>query len=426
MPLDFEVGPSDSYENSIPLETRIPTGKREKVKRHMAEQAFLGDFLPLIEPDGIWEDLREHLKEKISDQSEAIDALVSVMDRWDVRTEKDNRPVATLAFLGPTGVGKTETAQVLSEYLRRAPGKLVKIDCTNFSQGHEIASLVGSPPGYKDHDQEPFLSKKKIEKPGTVILFDEIEKGAPELFDLMLPILEDGTLQLNNGEVVNFRECIIILTSNLGAKDLQAEINKYPMGFGDREIETDTKVLNSKALKAFKEYFKPEFINRIDELVVFHPLSREGLARVLLSKLDELSQFYEDEFGVRISLTEATIGYLVAIAQKEPELGARPLVRAFKAHIQATFGKYIASGSVPEGTHVRIFHREEFPEDYQHPGDKELIFASKHDARIKKKVEPSKELALLPPPPTEPEYDVDIDEKMRAFADEDIPGKEEV
>lgn len=373
-----------AVENSMPLELQIPQ-HREYIARAMAGQAFLDGFCALEAPKSLFESMRKEMNDQIIEQPEAIDATISALDRWEVRADDDNQPAATLVFLGPTGVGKSQTAKVLADTVGGGKGNLIKINCTEYSSGHEVARLIGSPPGYVGGEIVAKFDKKRVEKAGTVVLFDELEKGATQLHNIMLQILDDGELQLSNGDIVSFRDAIIVVTSNLGAKELSKQMSSMSIGFGNHEPETNKAVLSKTAIKAFTDFFKPEFVNRFDKLVVFHPLSPKAIEAILAVKLNAVNKHYERKYGMKISLTDATVEHLVGIAQKEPQYGARPMVRAFKSNIESTFGRYQASEEMGEGTHIRVFHRSEFPEDYAHLDDRELIFAAKPDETIKRK-----------------------------------------
>ncbi len=349
----------------------------------LADVAMLDGFVPLRHPESNVEIMRVRMRERIIEQDEAIDAIANALDGAKVRLDSDHRPIATLAFLGPTGVGKSQTAKVLAELGSDDATRLVKIDCSNFSSGHEIAKLTGSPPGYVSREQEPFLSKKRVERKGTVVLFDEIEKGSPELFNLMLQIMGDGDLQLNNGEVTSFQDAIIILTSNLGAQEMSKVAGHTAIGFGSAEAVTDKVALAGAATKAFDHFFSPEFRNRLDKVVVFHPLSENGLKKVLDVKLQELNKQYEPQYGVRVSLSDATQHHLVTQALKERHLGARPLVRALHSDILSTFGRYIGNDEIRESSQIRVFHRTELPDGYL-SDERELVFASKNDTTIRR------------------------------------------
>ncbi len=358
-------------------------GRRE---RELGNRAVFDGFMLMERSESPYEDIRRKIKETVVEQDTAIDALIEALERSEVRLPHDKRPIANLAFLGPTGVGKSEVAKTLARLLAEDDlyADFIKIDCSDFSQGHEVMRLVGSPPSYVGHDQEPILAKEKVENGKTVILFDEIEKGSPRLYNLMLQIMGDGQLGLNNGDLVSFRECVIIITSNLGAKEMSTELSPLSLGFGNKNGMADKAKLDSVATKSFTDFFTPEFINRLNKMVVFHPLSLEGLGHVLDVKLGELNDEYTDTYGAKITLTNKTREHLVGIAQKQPHLGARPLVRALEDNVQTTFGRYTGTGKIHEGTHVRVFHRDELPKEHSPEGDDLLVFTSKRDRTIKK------------------------------------------
>jgi ATP-dependent Clp protease ATP-binding subunit ClpA len=356
-----------------------------------AQQRFLGeriigmeDFVLLEAVASPYEKIRQQLAERVVDQDAAIDAIVEALDRVDIRRSDDYRPIASLAFLGPTGVGKSETAKTLSTLMTEGEGNLVKIDCSNFSNGHEVTALLGSPPSYVGHDIAPQFAKGTVEVPGTVILFDEIEKGSSALYNLMLQIMGDGKLRVNNGDVVSFRETVIILTSNLGAQEMSDRLKAVQLGFGDQTIPKDKAVLENIARRSFTNFFSPEFVNRLNKTVVFHPLDDEGLGRVLNVKLAEANEEYEKKHGVRLSLSDATRAHLVTIAAKDRHLGARPLIRALEDNVETMLGRYTGSGTVPEGTHIRVIHRDELsPSTAPTPGNM-LLFTSREDKSIHK------------------------------------------
>ena len=373
MPRYFEAGDSDVFKT-----LEMPTSRRQ---RRLGEVALVDGFILLDEvkksPN---EDIRKGLRERIIDQDDAIDSITDALDRSEVRLEGDNRPIANLAFLGPTGVGKSEMAKVLSELLSDDEGgNLVKIDCSSYSKDHEVASLTGAPPGYVGRGQKPFLNSTRVEKPGTVVLFDEIEKGSPDLYNLMLQIMGDGELRLNNGTTTSFRDAIIILTSNLGAREMSNELSQNPLGFGDRSRTTDKAGLDKIATKGFVDFFRPEFINRLNKMVVFHPLGSEGLGAVLDTKIEAISREYEETYGVRLTLSDAAKSRLVEIGAEQPHMGARPLVRALEDNIQAEFGRYVGLRKIPEGTHAHVFHDSDVPEAYPRDGGREFFFALKRD-----------------------------------------------
>jgi|GEM_PF-1617445 len=363
-----------------------------QTRKELAKRALMVDgFTVLSTPESGNQILQRYLRSSIIGQDQAIDAIIDAMDRKNVRLPEDSRPLMTLAFLGPTGVGKSETAKVLANYISGGDSQLVKIDCSNFSHGHEVASLIGSPPGYVGREQEPFLKKKKIERPGVVVLFDEIEKGSPELYNLMLQILGDGQLQLSDGTTTSFRDATIILTSNLGAKEMNEHLSKSSVGFGVEKEEPSKEVLAKSAQKAFKEYFSPEFVNRLDKLVVFNPLDHDALGKVLDNKLAEANEEYVDAYGMAISFTPGTYEHLINKALQERSMGARPLVRAFETDIQTTFGRHLSAKQVYQGSQVQVYHQSEVSQEVRGKfPDSELIFTHRFDEDLWEKHEERK------------------------------------
>jgi len=359
------------------------TKTRRQLLGERATAAFT--LLPEIETSYDWE--RQYLHSRIIGQEDAIEAIISALDRSAVRLAEDTRPIANFAFLGPTGVGKTETAKVLSEILAQSDASLVRIDCSNFSHGHEVASLTGSPPGYVGREQQPILSPERIEPYGTVVLFDEIEKGSPQLTNLLLQIMDNGMLELANGETVSFRDAVIVMTSNLGAKKVAREAGGARPGFAVNDDEPrDKAIIESAALKSFKDFFSPEFVNRLNEMVVFHSLDEQALHEVLEVKLNKMNSSYMDDFGAYISLSEMTRTHLVGQALEHKTYGVRPLIRALEKDIASRFGRYTAQDKIREGTEVYVYHKSELQDTAPYTYKNELIFATRPDASACKKI----------------------------------------
>lgn len=337
-------------------------------------------FEILDETKGPYETLRNNLKAKIIDQDPAIDAIIEALERDKVRLSNDNRPITNLAFLGPTGVGKSETAKELSRLLG---GQLIKIDCSNFSNGHEVASLTGSPAGYEGHAKTPpLLRKNNVEKPGTVILFDEIEKGSKKLNNLMLQIMGDGELRLGDSSLVSFRKAIIILTSNIGAREL-LNISRGPeQGFGGAKQQVKQSYADETSTREFQKWFPPEFVNRINKQIVFRQLSDNGLGRILDSKLESANQEFEERFGAHIALSQPARDYLIDISSRQSNFGARPLVRALEDNVYSVFGRHASSNDNYDGVRYQVFHRDELPDDKAVSDESPLVFMSKPDSSL--------------------------------------------
>lgn len=363
----------------------------ERVRADLGAHAFEGFCMIEDQESAQSRAIREGLEARVIDQTEAINAIAEAVAREGVRMPGDKRPMASLAFLGPTGVGKSETAKALAEIMGDAGNpRIIKIDCANYSNGHEVTKLVGSPPSYVGHNIEPVFSKKSVEQQGTVILFDEIEKGSPELYQYMLSIMGDGELSLAQGGKVTFENTIVIITSNLGAKQMTDQLSKPPLGFGTNKGPTDRESLSDIATNKFTEFFQPEFINRLNKMIVFHALTNEGLDKVLNMKTARYDSVYRDELGVSLTLSDGARHYLIEKAGEEPHMGARPLVRAFEDSVMTPFGRAVDNEQVTEGTQVRFFSREEAARMGMTVDEsKKLVLAVKTDPSIQRKPKPS-------------------------------------
>lgn len=350
----------------------------ERVRLKMGETALESTLHFLGEADSPYEHVRDYIDSRVIDQPEAVEAIVVALEKSFVRKSNDNRPRAAIALLGPTGTGKTETARALSEVLGEDHDKtnLIKIDCSAYANGHEITNLLGSPPSYVGADVEPLFSAKNIEKPGTVVLFDEIEKGSPALHRLMLQIMDDGLVTLNKNKQTNFRDTVVLMTSNAGADSITKETSGHRFGLSSNEgREVNMKQVDSSAIESFKKRFSPEFVNRIDNLVPFHPLSEAALHQVLDVKLSALNEHYYEEYGTRINLSEATRHALVSQAANEPQFGARPLVRLLEQRVQSKFGRYIGAEYVGAGTEVLVYQRDELEAEDAASVKDDFVFA---------------------------------------------------
>lgn len=390
-----------SEESSMTTYDTQPRGKHARVTEHNFDQepkpaeellslgqyAVQEAFTLLGEVESPYESLRQDLESRIVDQPAAIDAIIAAMEQSHVRMSHDNRPMASLAFLGPTGTGKTESARALADALSGADGvNLVKIDCSNYGRSHEVVALTGSPPGYVGSEITPVLAPDNIEQPGTVVLFDEIEKGDRALHDLMLQIMDDGKIRMSRGEETNFRDTVVIMTSNLGATEMAKELSTRKLGFNFGEQSVDAGKVDAVARTNFKKFFRPEFVNRLDDMIVFHPLSETGLGKVLDVKLEMLNDMYEHDYGVRLTLSELTHRHLVETASGEAASGARPIVRALEKQVQATLGRYLQAGAIDMGSHVHVYHQEEVAQTKNPASDSPLVFAKRRDGNLLQKI----------------------------------------
>ncbi len=303
------------------------------------------------------DDVEAKLRSTVFGQERAIEALVRLLNRarFGFAAGNSRRPRATLLFLGPTGVGKTATARRMAELLRPDGEAFLKIDCSLFSQGHEVSALIGAPPSYVGRDQKPLLNPDIIEQDNAIVLFDEIEKGQPELWNLLLQIMEDGEIMLlNGGRRVSFQNAIVVLTTNVGAKEMVDFLDRRTIGFRtpQNDVEATGQTIYQIGFEALQKVFQPEWINRIDEIIAFRPLSSEILRQVLDCMLIESNEQYLRQ-GVSVELTQQAKEYLL---QKgfDPRFGARPLRQQLLKQIEAPLADLLASSGIPHGSRVRV------------------------------------------------------------------------
>ena len=301
--------------------------------------------------------IESQLRHTIFGQERAIEALIRVLNRARFGFSAGNarRPRATLLFLGPTGVGKTATARFLAQLLRPDEEAFLKMDCSLFSQGHEVSALVGAPPSYVGRDQKPLLNPDIIEQENSVILFDEIEKGQPELWNLLLQIMEDGEiLLLNGGRRVSFQNSIIVLTTNVGAKEMIDFLDRRTIGFRtpQQDVEATGRTIYQIGFEALQKVFQPEWINRIDEIVAFRPLSSDILRSVLERMLAESNEQYL-RHGLSVELTDEAKEYVLHKGF-DPRFGARPLRQQLLKLVEAPLADLVASGGIPYGSRILV------------------------------------------------------------------------
>lgn len=283
--------------------------------------------------------MEERLHERLVGQDEAISAVSNAVRRARAGLQDPNRPIGSFIFLGPTGVGKTELARSLADFLFDDERAMLRIDMSEYQEKHTVSRLVGAPPGYIGYEEGGQLTEGIRRRPYSVVLFDEIEKAHPEVFNVLLQLLDDGRLTDGHGRTVDFRNALVIMTSNLGSElwfDHSGPVNRDQI----------TRILQA--------HFRPEFLNRVDEIVIFHPLEREHLAEIVKIQLQRVEKRLA-EHGYRIELTPEAIHYLAEVGY-DPDYGARPLKRAIQSELLDPLSLQILAGEMSPGSVIRVEH----------------------------------------------------------------------
>ena len=304
--------------------------------------------------------LEEELHRRIVGQDEAVSAVARAIRRSRVGLKDPRRPIGSFIFLGPTGVGKTELSKALAEAMFGDEDAMIRLDMSEYMEKHTVSRLVGSPPGYVGYDEGGQLTEKVRRKPYSVVLFDEIEKAHPDVFNMLLQILDDGFLTDSQGRRVDFRNCVIIMTSNVGARLITDKISS--LGFsvaeedGDQREKNENEKIRKEVMNELKKTFKPEFLNRIDEIVVFNRLNKDDIREIserLLSGLKERVKSLE----ISITFDSSAID---AIADEgfDPVYGARPLRRAIQSKIEDELSEQMLSGKVQAGSSYVCVYRD--------------------------------------------------------------------
>ncbi|MGL4818658.1 MAG: ATP-dependent Clp protease ATP-binding subunit, partial [Bacilli bacterium] len=288
--------------------------------------------------------LESILHERVIGQEEAVVSIAQAVRRARAGLKDPKRPIGSFIFLGPTGVGKTELARALAESMFGDEDAMIRVDMSEFMEKHSTARLVGSPPGYVGYDDGGQLTEKVRRRPYSVILLDEIEKAHPDVFNILLQVLEDGRLTDSKGRTVDFRNTLVIMTSNVGASTLKK--SKH-LGFALQDETKQHADMKSKVLEELKRAFKPEFLNRIDETIVFHELGKEHLTKIIRLMADALVKRLAEQ-EVLITISEDAIGQL-ATDGYDPEYGARPLRRAIQKKVEDLLSEKLIGGTIKKG-----------------------------------------------------------------------------
>lgn len=284
--------------------------------------------------------LEDELHKRVIGQDEAIEAVADAVRRSRAGLQDPKRPIGSFIFLGTTGVGKTELAKALAEYLFDDESLMTRIDMSEYQEKHTVSRLIGAPPGYVGYDEGGQLTEAVRRKPYSVVLFDEIEKAHPDVFNILLQVLDDGRLTDNKGRTVNFKNTIIIMTSNLGSSYIQSQFEKINDQNNDQVVaETKTEVMNM-----LKKTIRPEFLNRIDEIIMFQPLNKDQIEQIVRLQINGIKKMLEEN-GVTLQMSDQAIDF-IATAGYDPEFGARPVKRAIQRYLLNDLSKKLLSQEV--------------------------------------------------------------------------------
>ena len=295
--------------------------------------------------------LEEVLHKRVIGQEEAVKALAKAVRRGRVGLKDPNRPIGSFLFLGPTGVGKTELSKALAEALFGDENAMVRIDMSEYMEKHSVSRMVGSPPGYVGYEEGGQLSEKVRRNPYSVVLFDEIEKASPEVFNILLQVLDDGHITDGQGRRVDFKNTVIIMTSNAGARSIAA-----PKRLGFTSVETPEQsyeMMKKGVMDEIKTIFKPEFLNRIDDIIVFHPLEQEEITRIVRLLTDVMAKRVKENMNITVSFTKKAIEK-IAEEGYDKAYGARPLRRAIQSKIEDAFAEEYLLGNIKAGDKVSV------------------------------------------------------------------------
>ena len=289
--------------------------------------------------------LGDELKKCVIGQDDAIDAVVRAVRLSRTGLKDPNRPAGVLLFAGPTGVGKTQLCKALAKCVYGSENALIRFDMSEYMEKHNASKLIGSPPGYVGYEEGGILTKKVRARPYSVILFDETEKAHPDVFNMMLQIFDDGILTDSDGRTVNFKNSLIIMTSNIGAKTISNQDGS--VGFGNPDKTSENKNIEKAVRAEIKRLFRPEFINRIDDIIVFNKLDRLSVRKIARTMLSDIKERCA-RLGIKISFDESVVD-MTAEKGFDPVYGARPLRRAIRVNVEDKLASALISGEIKPG-----------------------------------------------------------------------------
>lgn len=293
--------------------------------------------------------LEKELHKRVIGQEEAVHAVSQAVKRGRVGLKDPNRPIGSFLFLGPTGVGKTELSKALAQAVFGSEQAMIRVDMSEYMEKHSVAKMIGSPPGYVGHDDGGQLSEQVRRHPYSVVLFDEIEKAHPDVFNILLQVLDDGHITDSQGRKVDFRNTVIIMTSNAGAK---AIVDSKKLGFNAKEdLADDYKQMKSNVMKEIKLLFRPEFLNRIDEILVFHPLGKEEMKKIVSLMCNELIKRAKEQLNIKLTIRDSVKKHIVETGTDQ-KYGARPLRRALQNQLEDRLAEALLSGEVKRDSEV--------------------------------------------------------------------------
>ena len=291
------------------------------------------------------------LHERVIGQDEAVTAVSKAIRRGRVGLKDPRRPIGSFLFLGPTGVGKTELSKALAEAMFGSENAMIRVDMSEYMEKHSVSRIVGSPPGYVGYEEGGQLSEKVRRNPYSVILFDEIEKAHPDVFNILLQVLDDGHITDAQGRKIDFKNTILIMTSNAGASRI---IEPKKLGFGSVSTEEqDYQYMKDGVMEEVRRIFKPEFLNRIDETIVFHALTKDDMGAIVDIMMKSLGERTKSQMGISLVLEESGKSFLIDKGYDQ-KYGARPLRRTIQSEVEDRLAEAILDGSIKKGSTVRI------------------------------------------------------------------------